>query len=58
MLAACYKATQETYAEIGEKNPRFKKVHAHWDRFRRDTQAWFRVAEDSQANFLSVAERG
>jgi TRAP-type mannitol/chloroaromatic compound transport system substrate-binding protein len=58
VLTACHKATQDTYAEIGERNPRFKKVHAHWDRFRRDTQSWFRVAEDSSANFLSVAERG
>ncbi len=57
VLQACYKATQETYAEIGERNPRFRKVHAGWDRFRRDTQAWFRVAEDSSANFLALAER-
>ena len=58
ILAACHKATQETYAEIGDRNPRFRKVHAHWDRFRRETQAWFRVAEDPTANFLAVAERG
>ncbi len=57
ILAACYKATQEVYAETGDKNARFKKVHAHWDKFRRDTQSWFRVAEDSSANFLSFAER-
>ena len=57
VLAACYRATQETYAELGDRNPRFKRVHAHWDRFRRDTQSWFRVAEDSSANFLALAER-
>jgi TRAP-type mannitol/chloroaromatic compound transport system substrate-binding protein len=57
ILTACHKATQDTYAELGERNPRFKRVHAHWDRFRRDTQSWFRVAEDSSANFLSIAER-
>ena len=57
ILTACHKATQETYAELGDKNARFKKVHAHWDKFRRDTQSWFRVAEDSSANFLSIAER-
>jgi TRAP-type mannitol/chloroaromatic compound transport system substrate-binding protein len=57
ILAACYKATQELYVELGEKNARFKKVHAHWDKFRRDTQSWFRVAEDSSANFLAVTER-
>ena len=58
VLQACYKATQETYAEMGERSPRFRKVHAGWDRFRRDTQAWFRVAEDSSANFLALVERG
>lgn len=58
VLQACYRATQETYAEIGERNARFKKIHAHWDKFRRDTQSWFRVSEDSAANFLAVAERG
>ncbi|WP_043361062.1 TRAP transporter substrate-binding protein [Belnapia sp. F-4-1] len=57
VLAACHKATQDTYAEIGDRNPRFKRVHAHWDRFRRDVQGWFRVAEDSSANFLAIAER-
>ena len=58
VLQACHRATQETYAEIGERNPRFKKIHAHWDKFRRDTQSWFRVSEDSAANFLAIAERG
>ena len=57
VLAACYRATQETYAELGERNARFRRVHAHWDKFRRDTQAWFRVAEDSSANFLAFTER-
>jgi TRAP-type mannitol/chloroaromatic compound transport system substrate-binding protein len=57
VLAACYKATQDTYSEIGQRNPRFGKIHAHWDKFRRDAQAWFRVAEDSSANFLAVVER-
>jgi TRAP-type mannitol/chloroaromatic compound transport system substrate-binding protein len=57
ILTACHKATQDTYAELGDKNARFKKVHAQWDKFRRDTQSWFRVAEDSSANFLSIAER-
>jgi TRAP-type mannitol/chloroaromatic compound transport system substrate-binding protein len=58
VLTACYRANQETMAELGEKNARFKKIHAEWDKFRRDTQSWFRVAEDSSANFLAVTERG
>jgi TRAP-type mannitol/chloroaromatic compound transport system substrate-binding protein len=57
VLTTCYRATQETYAELGERNARFKKIHAQWDRFRRDTQSWFRVSEDSSANFLALTER-
>jgi TRAP-type mannitol/chloroaromatic compound transport system substrate-binding protein len=57
VLTACHKAAQETFAELGNGNARFKRVHAHWDRFRRDTQTWFRVAEDSSANFLALTER-
>ena len=58
VLAACFKASQETFAELGDRDPRFRRVHQSWDRFRRDMQGWFRVAEDATANFLAVAERG
>lgn len=58
VLVACHKAAQETFAELNEKNPRFRRVHASWDKFRRDTQSWFRVSEDSSANFLALVERG
>jgi TRAP-type mannitol/chloroaromatic compound transport system substrate-binding protein len=55
VMAACYKSTQDFYAEIGEQNARFKKIHGEWDKFRLDLTQWFRVAEDSLANFLAVA---
>ena len=54
-VEAAYKAAQELYAEIGEANPRFKRIHEHWDRFRVEQVQWFRVAEDSLANFQAVA---
>jgi TRAP-type mannitol/chloroaromatic compound transport system substrate-binding protein len=57
ILTACHRSTQELYGEIGAQNARFKRIHESWDKFRRDTQAWFRVAEDSSANFLAVTER-
>jgi TRAP-type mannitol/chloroaromatic compound transport system substrate-binding protein len=55
VLTACYRASQEFYAEIGAQNPRFKRLHEQWDRFRVEQTQWARVAEDSLANFLAVA---
>ena len=55
IMQALYKASQELYAELGAQNPRFKKIHEHWDRFRVEQVQWFRVAEDSLANFQAVA---
>ena len=53
VLAACYRATQELYAELGARNARFKSIHEQWDRFRLDQQTWFRVVEDSFANSMA-----
>ncbi len=55
VLQACYRAAQDFYAEVGAQNPRFKRVHEAWDKYRLDQVQWFRVAEDSLANFLAVA---
>ncbi len=54
VIAACYRTTQELYAELGARNARFKEIHAQWDRFRLDQQTWFRVVEDSFANSLAA----
>ena len=54
VIAACYRATQELFAELGARNARFKEIHTQWDAFRRDQQTWFRVVEDSYSN--SVAQ--
>jgi TRAP-type mannitol/chloroaromatic compound transport system substrate-binding protein len=55
VLTACYRAAQDLYAEIGNGNPRFKRIHAEWDKSRVELTQWFRIAEDTQANFLAVA---
>jgi TRAP-type mannitol/chloroaromatic compound transport system substrate-binding protein len=56
VIAACFRAAQELWGEIGARNARFKQIHEQWDRFRQDQQAWFRVAEDSFA--IAVAQVG
>ena len=55
VLTALYHAAQEGYAEIGERNPRFRRIHEHWDKFRLEQAQWFRVAEDAMANFYAIA---
>src|SRR3712207_3411822 len=55
VLQASYRASQELFAEIGEQNPRFKRLHEHWDRFRIDQVQWGRVAEGTLPTCLGVA---
>jgi TRAP-type mannitol/chloroaromatic compound transport system substrate-binding protein len=57
ILAACYKATVETYDEIATKNPKFKKIYEPWKAFRAQEVAWFAVTENRFDNFMIAAER-
>ena len=57
IMAACYKASQETYDEIASKNAKFKKVYESWKKFREDQVQWFAVAENRFDNFMIAAER-
>jgi TRAP-type mannitol/chloroaromatic compound transport system substrate-binding protein len=54
VLQACYRASQEFYAEVGAGNARFKRIHEQWDKFRLEQTQWLRVAEDSLGNFLAA----
>ncbi len=58
ILTACYRAAQDLYAEIGGGNARFRRIHAEWDKSRLDLTQWFRLAEDTQANFLGLMAQG
>ena len=49
VMAAFWRAANELWAEIGARNPRFKQILEHFEAYRGDQQAWFRVAEDSFA---------
>jgi TRAP-type mannitol/chloroaromatic compound transport system substrate-binding protein len=55
VMAACYKAAMETYAETSAKNPKFKKVYDSWSKFRDEEFLWFRVAENTYDNFTFTA---
>ena len=45
IMEACYKATNEVYAETGATNPRFKKLYESLAAFRSDSYLWWQVAE-------------
>ena len=55
IMAACYKAANEVYAEESAKNPKFKKVFDSWKAFRDDQILWFRVAEQNYDSFMATA---
>jgi TRAP-type mannitol/chloroaromatic compound transport system substrate-binding protein len=57
ILAACYKAAIEVYAETSEKNAKFKKVYEHWSKFRDEQVQWFSIAENRFDNFMIAAQR-
>ena len=52
ILDACYKATQEFYAETAAKNTKFKKVYEPWKKFLDDEHQWFRVEEQQFDNYM------
>ena len=56
-MAACYKATKETYDEIATKNEKFAKIYTPWKKFLSEEVEWFAVAENRFDNFMIAAER-
>ena len=57
IMAACYKATTETYDEIATKNEKFRKIYEPWKKFRGDEVEWFAVAENRFDNFMIATQR-
>ncbi len=51
IMEACYKAANDVYAEIGEKNPRFKRIYESLASFRNDSYMWWQLAEKSFDDF-------
>ena len=56
VLDACYKTSNELYAQLGLENPQFKKVAESYMSFRFDEYLWWQVAEYSFDNFM-IRER-
>ncbi len=56
VMDACYKASEEWFAENNAKNPKFKKIFDSWVRFRSDAVTWFRVTENTFDDFMASAQ--
>ena len=52
-----FAASNELYAELSAKNPKFKKIYDHWRPFRNEEILWFRVCEGSFDNFMARSRR-
>jgi TRAP-type mannitol/chloroaromatic compound transport system substrate-binding protein len=45
IMEACYKAANDTYAELSAANPRFKRIVDSLTAFRNDSYFWWQIAE-------------
>jgi len=57
VMAACFDAARESYAEIGAKNPAFQKIHDSMMAFRADGYLWQQVSEATFDNFMMAQQR-
>jgi TRAP-type mannitol/chloroaromatic compound transport system substrate-binding protein len=57
IMAACWHAANDIYAEESAKNPRFKKVYDSWKVFRDEQILWARVAEQNFDGFMATANQ-
>ena len=57
VLEACYKAANDTYAEVSAKNADFKKVYDSMVAFRANEYQWWQVAELGFDAFMVRASR-
>jgi TRAP-type mannitol/chloroaromatic compound transport system substrate-binding protein len=54
ILDACYKATQEYYAELSQKNPKRKAIYDPWRKFLDDEVLWYRLDELSFDAYMAT----
>jgi TRAP-type mannitol/chloroaromatic compound transport system substrate-binding protein len=52
VLDACWKAANELYTEIGQKNAAFKKIYDSYAAFRSDSYLWTQVADYTMDSYM------
>jgi TRAP-type mannitol/chloroaromatic compound transport system substrate-binding protein len=58
VMDACYKATNELFAEIASKDPHFKKTLDSMNAFRREQLPWWQIAEYAFDTFMISTRKG
>jgi TRAP-type mannitol/chloroaromatic compound transport system substrate-binding protein len=57
VLDACFKASNEAYAEISAKNPDFKKVYEAMKVQRANNYLWFQLSENTFDTYMMIQQR-
>ena len=57
IMDACFKASNEVYAEIGGKNEDFKKLWESTKAFRADQYLWQQLADNTYDNYMLIQQR-
>ena len=52
VMDACWKAANELYAEIAEKNANFKKLYESYSAFRADGYLWHQIADYTMDSYM------
>lgn len=52
MMDAAFKASQDIYSDLSNKNPAWKKIYADFATYRRDANLWFRFTEAGFDDFM------
>lgn len=56
IMDAAFKAAQGYYAELSKTNPRWQKVYADYEAFRRNSNQWFRFSEARFDSYMQGAK--
>ena len=56
VLDEAFKQAMALYEDVGEKNPKWKKVYADYSAFRKDQNLWFRFTEATFDRYMQSAK--
>jgi TRAP-type mannitol/chloroaromatic compound transport system substrate-binding protein len=56
IMDAAFKASQGYYAELSKTNPRWQKIYADYEAFRRNSNQWFRFSEARFDSYMQGAK--
>ena len=57
VMEACFKASEELYAEVAAKNAKFNKIYVPWKKFREEQIQWGSIAEGRFDGFMVSTQR-